>query len=157
MKPKTKFYFALLLGFFVQFVFAQEITVSGTVSDESGLPLPGASIVIKGTSTGTETDFDGNYSIKAGRNQVLVFSYIGYKKQEIAVTSNRLDVKLEEDAQVLEGVIVTAQGIKREKQALGYAVSEVKAEDIEQRAEGDVMRVLQGKASGLVINQASGI
>lgn len=157
MKPKKKYYLVLLLGFLVQLGFAQEMTVSGNVTDENGLPMPGASIVVKGTSTGTETDFDGRYTIKAARNQVLVFSYIGYKKQEIPVTTNTINVQLLEDAEILEGVIVTAQGIKREKQALGYAVSEVKAADIEQRSEGDVMRVLTGKASGLVINQASGI
>ncbi|WP_396174236.1 SusC/RagA family TonB-linked outer membrane protein [Flavobacterium sp.] len=157
MNSKTKFYLVVILMYFVQISFAQERTVSGTVTDVSGLPLPGVSIVIKGTSTGTQTDFDGKYSIKALSNQVLVFSFLGTKTQEMAVTSNLINVKLEEDEQVLEGVIVTAQGIKREKQALGYAVSEVKAEQLEQRSEGDIGRVLNGKASGVVINQASGI
>ena len=157
MNPKTKIYLVFLLMYFVQIGFAQQKTVTGTVSDVSGLPLPGVSVVVKGTSTGTQTDFDGKYSINVLTNQVLVFSFIGTKTQEITVTSNNINVKLEEDEQVLEGVIVTAQGIKREKQALGYAVSEVKAEQLEQRSEGDIGRVLNGKASGVVINQASGI
>lgn len=131
--------------------------MSGTVSDVSGLPLPGVSIVIKGTSTGTQTDFDGKYTIKVETNQILVFSFIGTKTQEIVVTSSFINVKLEEDEQILEGVILTAQGVKREKQALGYAVSEVKADQLEQRSEGDIGRVLNGKASGVLINQTSGI
>ena len=75
MNPKTKLYIVFLLLYFVQIGFAQERTVSGTVTDANGLPLPGVSIVIKGTSTGTQSDFDGKYSIKALTNQVLVFSF----------------------------------------------------------------------------------
>lgn len=147
----------LLLALVTQITFAQERTVSGTVSDNAGMPLPGVSVLVKGSKTGTQTDFDGKFSIKASANQVLIFSYIGMKTQEVAANSTSLNVKLKDDSVELETVMVTAQGIKREKKALGYAVSEIKAADIEQRAEGDVARVLSGKASGVIINQTSGI
>jgi len=157
MKPKLKNFLALLFVALVQIGFAQERTVSGTVTGSDGLSLPGVSVVVKGTTNGVQADFDGNYSIKATANQTLIFSYIGMKAKEVLASSTTINVKLQEDLQELEGVIITAQGIKREKQALGYAVSEVKAADIEQRAEGDVARILNGKASGVLINQTSGI
>jgi len=156
MKTKFSGILTLLLAFVVQFTFAQEKTISGTVSDATG-PLPGVNIIVKGTSTGTQTDFDGNYSIQASSGSVLVYSFVGYVTQEQTVGSaNTINVSLEEDVSVLEEVIVTAQGIKREKKALGYAVSEVSSDDIEQRTEGDVARVLSGKASGVQITSQSG-
>lgn len=147
----------LLLALVVQVTFAQEKVVSGTVYEASGAPLPGASIVVQGTTTGTQTDFDGNYSIKASVGDVLVFSYVGMEPKSVTVgAANTINVTLEEGLQ-LEEVIVTAQGIKREKKALGYAVAEVGSEQLEQRAEGDVARVLSGKASGVQITQQSGL
>ena len=156
MKTKFKGILTLLLAFVVQITFAQEKTVSGTVSDSSGT-LPGVSILIKGTTSGTETNFDGKYSIKTKAGDVLSFSYLGYKTTVKTVgTSNTIDVTLEEGGELLDEIVVTAQGIKREKKALGYAVSEVKGEELEQRAEGDVARVLSGKASGVQITSQSG-
>jgi len=156
MKTKFKGIMTLLLAFVVQITFAQEKNVSGTVSDSSGT-LPGVSVLIKGTTTGTETDFDGKYSINAKTGDVLRFSYLGYKATEKTVgTSNSINVTLEEGGEILDEIIVTAQGIKREKKALGYAVSEVKSDELEQRAEGDVARILSGKASGVQITSQSG-
>lgn len=156
MKTKFSGILTLLLAFVVQFTFAQDKTISGTVSDATG-PLPGVNIIVKGTATGTQTDFDGNYSINASVGSVLVYSFVGYTTTERTVGSaNTINVVLEEDVAVLEEVVVTAQGIKREKKALGYAVSEVGSEDIEQRTEGDVARVLSGKASGVQITSQSG-
>ena len=157
MKTKFKGVLTLLLALIVQVSFAQEKTVSGTVSDNTG-SLPGVSVIIKGTSTGAETDFDGKYSIKATSGDVLVFNYLGYKTVEKTVGSaNVIDVTLEEGGEVLDEIIVTAQGIKREKKALGYAVSEVKSEQLEQRSEGDIGRLLSGKASGVNIQTQSGV
>ena len=154
MKTKFSGILTLLLAFVVQVSFAQT-TVSGTVSEENG-PLPGASVLIKGTQTGAQTDFDGNYTIQASPNDVLVFSYVGYTNQEVTVgNQTTINVTLASDNQ-LEEVIVTAQGIKREKKALGYAVSEVSSEEIENRTEGDVGRILSGKASGVAITSQSG-
>ena len=158
MRTKKSRILILLLAFVVHFSFAQDKTITGTVTDGDGLPLPGVNIIIEGTSIGTQTDFDGNYSITASEGQVLLFTYIGQKEKRITVSnSNTISVQMQEDAEALEEVIVTAQGIKREKQALGYAVSEVGSEELEQRAEGDVGRVLSGKASGLNITQQSGL
>ena len=83
MKLKLNGFLVLLLALVTQITFAQERAVSGTVSDNTGLPLPGVSVLVKGTKTGTQTDFDGKYSIKATPSQTLVFSYIGMKSQEV--------------------------------------------------------------------------
>jgi len=148
----------LLLAFVVHITFAQEKTISGTVTDQDGLPLPGVNIVVEGTTTGTQTDFDGNYSISATEGQTLLFTYIGQKDARQAVgAGSAMNLQMSEDAQSLEEVIVTAQGIKREKKALGYAVSSVDQEALESRAEGDVARVLAGKASGVQIVAAGGM
>ena len=157
MKTKFSGILTLLLAFVVQFTFAQEKSISGTVSDNSGMPLPGVNIIVKGTTNGTQTDFDGNYSINASSGNILTFTYVGLKSVQITVgAANTINVTMEEDAALLDEVIVTAQGIKREKKALGYAVSEVSAEELENRTEGDVARVLSGKASGVQITSASG-
>ena len=156
MKTKFNGILALLLAFFVQISFAQEKTITGTISDESG-PLPGVSVLVVGTNQGAVSDFDGKYTIKAKPGAVLQFSYVGMTTQTKTVgAAGVINVTLT-GTNVLEEVVVTALGIKREKQALGYAVSEVKSDVLEQRAEGDFGRVLSGKASGVVINQTSGI
>ena len=148
----------LLLAFVVHLALAQEMTISGTVTDQDGLPLPGVNILVEGTTTGTQTDFDGNYLIQASEGQTLVFSYIGQTTETRLVGTNAtINVQMQEDAQALEEVVVTALGIRREKQALGYAVSEVDSEQLESRPEGDVARVLQGKASGVQITNQSGL
>lgn len=139
----------LLLALFVQLSFAQEKTVSGTVSDESGA-LPGVSVIIKGTSTGTDTDFDGKYSIKAKTGDVLVYSYIGYKTTErIVGTSNTINVVLEEGGEVLDEIVVTALGIKRDKKSLGFAQQSVKKENLVRSRETDVNNALAGKVAGV--------
>jgi TonB-linked SusC/RagA family outer membrane protein len=137
-----------------QFTFAQERAVSGTVSDNAGLPLPGVSVLVKGTKSGTQTDFDGKYSIKATPSQVLIFSYIGMKTQEKVANSAIVNIKLANDALELEGVVVTALGIKREKKSLGYATQEVKAEDLNSGAgSGNFINELSGKVAGVNIKR----
>ncbi|WP_088341533.1 SusC/RagA family TonB-linked outer membrane protein [Robiginitalea sediminis] len=158
MRTKLNGILTLLLAFVVQISFAQEKTISGTVTDSDGLPLPGVNIVVEGTATGTQSDFDGNYALQASPGQVLVFTYLGMSAERRTVgASDTVNVQMLEDAQALEEVVVTAQGIKREKKALGYAVSSVGSEELEQRAEGDVARVLTGKASGVQITSAGGM
>ncbi len=157
MRTKFSGLLTLLLVFFVHLSYAQQKTISGTVTDQDGLPLPGVNIVVQGTTSGTQTDFDGNYTIQANVGQTLVFTYIGQKTETRVVgASNTINVQMQQDAQTLEEVVVTALGITREKKSLGYAVSEVDSEDLEQRAEGDVARVLSGKASGVQITSQSG-
>ena len=158
MRTKKSGILTLLLAFVVHLSFAQDKTLSGTVTDASGLPLPGVNIVVEGTSNGTQTDFDGNYSISASEGQVLLFTYIGQKDTRVTVgASNTINVTMQEDAQALEEVVVTALGIKREKKALGYSVSEVGQESLESRSTGDVGRVLNGKVAGLQITNQSGL
>ncbi|MCK5400293.1 MAG: carboxypeptidase-like regulatory domain-containing protein [Flavobacteriaceae bacterium] len=139
-------------------VSTQTGNISGVISDDSGIPLPGVNVLIKGTTQGTQTDFDGRYSINARTGDILTFSYIGLITLETTIgSSNNINISMQEDASSLDEVVVTAQGIKREKKALGYAVSMLEADDLEQRAEGDVARILSGKASGLQITSQSGI
>ncbi|TLF43262.1 SusC/RagA family TonB-linked outer membrane protein [Maribacter aurantiacus] len=158
MRTKLNGLLTLLLVLIVHISYAQEKTVSGTVTDQDGLPLPGVNIVVEGTTTGTQTDFDGNYSITASAGQTLAFTYIGMREIKQTVgASNTLNVQMQEDAQALEEVVVTGQGIKREKKALGYAVTSVGAESIENRTEGDVARILAGKAAGVNITAAGGM
>ncbi|WP_324023625.1 SusC/RagA family TonB-linked outer membrane protein [Maribacter sp. BPC-D8] len=158
MRTKLNGLLTLLLALVVHISFAQQKTVSGTVTDQGGLPLPGVNIVVEGTTTGTQTDFDGNYSIMAAQGETLLFTYIGQKAVRKSVgAGSTVSVQMEEDAQALEEVVVTAQGIKREKKALGFAVSSVGEEDLESRSEGDVARVLSGKASGVQITAAGGM
>jgi len=139
-----------------QISFAQK-TVTGVVSDSDGLPLPGATVLVQGTTTGVTTDFDGNFSINVAEGQILEFSFVGYETAALAVgAGNVINVTLSLGTQ-LEEVIVTSLGITREKRALGYAVSEVDNTQIENRASGDVARVLSGKASGVQVTNQGGI
>ncbi|HMB63777.1 MAG TPA: carboxypeptidase-like regulatory domain-containing protein, partial [Eudoraea sp.] len=148
----------LLMAFVVHLSFAQDKTVSGTVTDQDGLALPGVNILLEGTTTGTQTDFDGNYSIQASAGQTLLYTYIGQRDERRTVGADDvINVQMQEDAQALEEVVVTALGIKREKQALGYAVTEVGSDELEQRPDGDVARVLQGKSAGVQITNQSGL
>ena len=110
MKTKFNGILTLLLALFVQISFAQEKTITGTVSDESG-PLPGVSVLVQGTNTGTVTDFDGKYTLKAKTGAVLQFSYVGMDTQTKTVgTANVINVTMS-GANVLEEVVVTALGI----------------------------------------------
>ena len=136
-------------------------TVSGTVTaGADGAPIPGASVLVKGTTTGTSTDADGKYSIQVqdANNSVLVVSFIGYASQEITVGSRSvIDVSLNEDATQLSEVVVTALGIARETKTLVYATQSVKpAELTEVRDANNVLNSLQGKIANAVITQGSG-
>jgi len=159
MRTKFSGILTLLLAFVVQLTFAQEKTISGTVTDNGGLPLPGVNIIVKNTSSGTQSDFDGNYSVNANVGQVLVFSYVGFVAVEQTVTASTSTVNLQmnEDDNVLEEVVVTALGIKKEKKALGYAVSSIKEEEIKNNPESDLTRVLQGKTAGIEITTQNGM
>ena len=150
MKTTLNGILTLLLAFVVQISFAQEKTVSGTVSDQNGVPLGGVNILVQGTSNGTQSDFDGNYSIDANEGQTLIFSYIGLKQTTVVVSSNNvINVQMEEDAEALQEVVVTALGIKREKQSLGFAQQTVKSENLVRSRETDVSNALAGKVAGV--------
>ncbi|MDG1681832.1 MAG: SusC/RagA family TonB-linked outer membrane protein [Flavobacteriaceae bacterium] len=157
MKTKFSGILTLLLALVVQFTFAQGKAVSGNISDESGMPVAGVNIIVQGTSNGTQSDFDGNYSIMTDEGAVLTFTYVGYSTVSLTVgSSDTANVTMSESIAELDEVVVTAFGVSREKKSLGYAVSEVSGEEMEQRSEGDVARVLSGKASGVNITSQSG-
>ena len=122
----------LVLSFLSVTAFAQNITVKGIVKDGTGEPIIGGSVLVKGSSIGTVTDVDGNYTLSnVPADGVLEFSYIGMKKQDVKVSGKTvINVVLQEDTQILDEVVVTALGLKREQKALGYAVTEVKGDDL---------------------------
>ena len=143
------------LGAFLSFSIAQAQEVTGTVSDASG-PLPGASVVEKGTSNGTQTDFDGNYSIEVGSDAVLIVSYIGYQTTEVAVNGrSSINFTLEEDAEALEEVIVIGYGTTTVKDATG-SVTAVTSEDFNGGVISSPEQLIQGKTAGVQISQSSG-
>ena len=158
MKTKLNGLLTLLLALVVQISFAQEqILVTGTVTDDSGLPLPGVNVLIKGTTRGVQTDFDGNYSLEASPGEVLVFSYLGMQTVEYTFQSNpRIDVVLEPDAAQLEEVVVTALGIRREERALPYAAQTVNAEELNITQGTNIKSALAGKVAGVQINAQAG-
>ena len=144
---------------FVLYAWAQDRTVSGTVTDaETGQGLPGVNVLIKGTSTGVNTDIEGQYKITVPSNDaVLVFSYIGMEKKEAPVGSKSvIDVSLNADVEQLSEVVVTALGIEREQKSLGYSVQEVGGDEIVQAGETNVVNSLQGKVAGVQIGGNSG-
>jgi len=156
MKLKFNGFLVLLVVLMAQITFAQERTVSGVVSDNAGLPLPGVSVLVKGTNTGTQTDFDGKFSVKASPSQVLVFSYLGMKNQEVTAASSTVNVKLIDDSVQLEGVVVTALGIKKSERAIGYAAQSVKGEALTEARESNLVNALSGKIAGVQVTNSSG-
>lgn len=137
---------------------ATQKLITGTVTEESGMSLPGVSIVVKGTTQGTVTDIDGKFEISVPSDaSVLSFSFVGMETQEITVGSQSvINVVMRSDALQVEEVVVTALGIKREKKALGYAVQDVKADELTQAGNADLVSSLQGKVAGVQINQSGG-
>jgi len=146
--------FTLLLT--SSFMFAQR-TVTGTVSESSG-PLPGASVIVKGTDAGTTTDFDGNYSISVPNDDsILIFSFLGYTTQEVLVGSRTtINITLSEDAQALDEVIVTALGLKENRDKLASTYSKIEADKLVQPVENKIIDGIAGKAAGVTINGTSG-
>lgn len=132
-------------------------TITGTVSDVSGTPLPGVTIVVGGTNIGTTTDFDGNYSISASNGQVLRFSYLGMQPKEVTVGSQSvINVVLEEDSTQLDEVVVTAFGVEQKQKSLGYSVTKVNTEDLNLAGQANPVESLQGRVAGVQINRSSG-
>lgn len=138
------------------FALAQSKKVTGTVTDKSGEPLIGVSVIVKGTQFGTQTNIDGEYSINAKQGDVLKFSYIGYKSQEITVSgASQIDVVLEDDSKTLDEVVVTALGIKKEAKSLSYNVQKVNSDELTRIADANFVNNLNGKVAGVTINSSS--
>ncbi|PHQ29464.1 MAG: SusC/RagA family TonB-linked outer membrane protein [Leeuwenhoekiella sp.] len=156
MKTKFSGLLTLLLALVVQISFAQTKTVTGTVTDGSGVPLPGVNILVQNSTTGTQTDFDGNYSIEVATGETLVFSYVGFQEEQRVVgASSTINVSLQA-GEALEEVVVTALGISREKKSLGYATQEVSSEELTETRNTNALNALSGKVAGVQISNATG-
>ena len=137
-------------------VMAQERVVNGSVKDQSGTGLAGVSVILKGTTTGTNTNMDGKFSISAGPDATLVFSFIGYTSQEIAVGSQSvIDVVLAEDIQQLGEVVVTALGVERSQKALQSSVTKVPGVTLTSARENNFGAAIQGRVAGVNVSKAN--
>ena len=133
------------------------VTVSGVViSTEDGLPIIGASVLEKGTSNGTITDFDGMYELTVQDGAVLVFSYVGMTTQELTVSGPQMDVRLSSDAIAMEEVVVTAMGVVQEKKRLNFAVQNIGGESLNESQNSNFVNSLQGKIAGVSVTNAGG-
>ena len=142
----------LMLAFCWNIAWAQDGSVTGKVTDKDGIEIPGVSVSVKGTSQGTLTDENGKYSIQVGPGTILVFSFIGFKKQEIARGSQHvLNVQMEADVSMLDEVVVTALGQTQEKRAIGYSVQSIRSDEIRESGNPNMVGALQGKIAGAVI------
>lgn len=157
MKQITKLLFVFLVLTASFQMNAQEITVTGTVtSSMDASALPGVSVVLQGTQQGTQTDFDGNYTIETQKGDVLLFSFVGMASQAITIGDlSQIDVVLLEDAESLDEVIVTALGMKKEKKALTYSAQEVKGDELTRVKQTNPINSLSGKSAGLTITRSS--
>lgn len=160
MKYRYKAIMTLLLGLCLMSfeAFSQKSTVTGIVSSASDdMPLIGATVVVKGATTGTVSDFNGNYSIEVPDGATLVFSYVGYVTQSIEVGDQKvINVSMNEGTE-LDEVVVTALGVSREKKALGYAIQELDGGDLATGSESNFINSLSGKVSGIQVQGAQGI
>lgn len=161
MKPqlsmkKASLFFSLFLSVFITVSGQSQKTVTGTVFTADNSPLPGASVIVKGTTNGTSTDFDGRFSLNVAENaQTLVISYLGYQPKEVAISNEPFTIVLQEDINALDEVVLTALGIKREEKALGYAVQEISGESVQKVSGVDVGTSLTGKVAGLLVQNST--
>lgn len=157
MQKQTHYLLLFVLFLLTSGMVAQNKTVTGTVTDEAGVPLLGVNVLEKGTSNGTSTDFDGKYTITVASNSsILEFTSIGYTAKSAAVAGKTtLNVSLVEDAEQLGEVVVTALGIKKEAKALGYSLTEVGGDELSNVKQVSAINSLQGKVAGVNITQNS--
>lgn len=155
MRSKFKWIFSLFLALSMQFAFAQDRTITGIVSDATG-PVPGANVLVKGTKSGVQTDFDGKYAIKASTGDVLLISYIGMNDYSVTVgSSNTLNIKMTSSSQALEEVVVVAYGKQKAKSIVGSVVT-VGKDVLEKQQATSVLTALQGSVPGVTIIAAGG-
>ncbi|HSD06923.1 TonB-dependent receptor [Flavobacterium sp.] len=156
MKLLKTFIFCISLILFSVYGYAQDASISGKVIDETGMPVPGATIVLKGTSTSVVTDFDGQFQIKAPKDGILTISFIGYKTVQESISGRtQLQLKLHSESQDLNEVVVVGYGTQKKSVTTG-AISGVKGKEIEKVPAGRVEQVLQGRVSGVTIAASSG-
>ena len=158
MKTRFNGILTLFLVLVSQMFFAQQKSITGTVSDKSGV-LPGVSVVIEGSNRGVETDFDGKYSIEANSGDVFVFRYLGYETAKVSVgkaLDNVINVTLVEGGEVLDEIVITAFGIKRSEKALGYSVQSIKGDAMTEARESNLTNAISGKIAGVQVTGTSG-
>ncbi|MFZ0598239.1 MAG: SusC/RagA family TonB-linked outer membrane protein, partial [Flavobacterium sp.] len=156
MKLKLQWICTLLIALSMQFSFAQERTVTGKVSDKTGV-IPGVNVAVKGSKANTQTDFDGSYSVKAKTGDVLVFSYVGMNNKQVTVgTSNTVNVELESEAQLMNEVVVVGYGVQKRKEVTG-SISKIAGKDIANLVTPSFEGVLAGRAAGVQVLTNSGI
>lgn len=157
IRAKSHFFltFLAILCFSVT-TLAQERPISGTVTDDQGTPLPGTSIIIQGTATGTQTDFDGNFTINANDGDVLVFSYLGFDTQEVTVSNeSNYNITLAENAAMLNEVVVTGYG-SQTRATLTTSVSKLDTEILQTSTRSNAATALQGTIAGLRVTNTTG-
>jgi TonB-dependent starch-binding outer membrane protein SusC len=154
MKINLKYFLGLLFALFVQIAVAQEISVSGIVTDQAGIPIPGANVLVKSTKRSTQTDFSGNFGIKAGANDVLVVSFVGMSTVEVKASSS-VTVRLKDASNLLENVVVVGYGTQSKAKMTDATVG-VKAKDIQNVPVSNVQSALVGKLAGVQITQTNG-
>ena len=157
MKTKLNGFLTLFIALLVQISFAQERLVSGIVTDVANQPLPGVNVLVKGTNVGTQTDFEGKFSIKASSTETLVFNFVGMKSQEIVASSTTFSIIMKDDAVELEGLVVTALGIKRKPNEITTATQLVKSSELNQAKATNAAVGLVGKVCGLQINTVNNL
>ena len=156
-----KIYKGLFTAFLLTLLFVgayAQKTVTGTVKDVTGNPVPGVSVSVKGTKRATQTDANGKYSLSLNPGESIVFSAIGYLRTEIPVENrSSIDISLKEDSKALDEVVVTTGfGVKQQTRKLSYSIQEVKGDDLVRANEPNIVNALQGKVAGVVINQGTG-
>ncbi|OXG05191.1 TonB-linked SusC/RagA family outer membrane protein [Flavobacterium araucananum] len=156
MKLKLQWICTLLVALSMQFSFAQERTVTGKVSDKTGV-IPGVNVLVKGTKGSTATDFDGSYSVKAKTGDVLVFSYVGMNNKQVTVgTSNTVNVVLESEAQLMNEVVVVGYGVQKRKEVTG-SISKIAGKDIANLVTPSFEGLLAGRATGVQVLTNTGL
>lgn len=157
---KNKWLFSLIIGWMSCGIAYGQTIVKGNIASEDGEPLIGATVTVKNSTDGTVTDIDGNYSLKTKKTltkkDLLVFSYVGYKTLQKNYSGNTMNVKLAEESQQLNDVVVTALGIKREEKGLGYATETVKGDMITSAMPSNWSTALSGKVAGLSVISSGG-
>ncbi|MFO7745748.1 MAG: carboxypeptidase-like regulatory domain-containing protein [Psychroflexus sp.] len=155
MKRKLNGFLTLFIVLVVQIAFAQTKTVTGTVTDDSGMPLPGVNVLIKDSSSGTQTDFDGNYSIEASNNQQLVFSYVGFQTQTVRV-GDRTEINIQlKTGESLDEVFVVAYGTASKESFTGSA-SVISSKQLETRNVTSPIEAIEGRATGVQFTTPTG-
>ena len=157
---KRHFMFKVLLTFVVGVflsigAFAQQITVKGLVKDNTGEPIIGANVVVKGTTNGTITDFDGNFEFKANPGETIVISFIGYQTQELPATTNFMNVVLADDSELLSEVVIIGYGVAKKNDLTG-SVTAVKPDEMNKGLVTNAQDMMQGKIAGVNVTSASG-